>query len=181
MSKILLRQKLLRKRTKIFDRYSKENEITKKLKKIINNKGLIIGCYYATNFEVNLKTFLQFLLKENFQVCLPFINKLNSHLLFKEIKKNTKLLKGKYNIMVPDNENFLIPRILIIPLVGFDLKKNRIGYGGGYYDRTIEFYEKTDSIFKIGIAFDEQETKNLPIEKYDKKLDIIITPSRLVV
>ena len=90
-------------------------------------------------------------------------------------------MKGKYNIMVPDNENFLIPRILIIPLVGFDLKKNRIGYGGGYYDRTIEFYEKTDSIFKIGIAFDEQETKNLPIEKYDKKLDIIITPSRLVV
>ena len=74
----------------------------------------------------------------------------------------------------------LQPNIIIIPLVGFDTFKNRIGYGGGYYDRTIAYLEKKNQILKLGIAFDEQETDKISVEKYDKRLDVVITPSRLI-
>ena len=60
-------------------------------------------------------------------------------------------------------------------------KGYRIGYGGGYYDRTIEYLEKKNEILKLGIAFDEQEIMKIPKEKYDKKLDIIVTPTRLII
>ena len=61
--------------------------------------------------------------------------------------------------------------MILMPIVGFDLQKNRLGYGGGYYDRTISFWRKSE-VFKIGIGFDEQEVKSLPSHKYDKKLDL---------
>jgi 5-formyltetrahydrofolate cyclo-ligase len=82
--------------------------------------------------------------------------------------------------MHPNNEIILIPNIILIPLVGFDESKNRIGYGGGYYDRTIEYLEKKNDVLKLGVAFDEQETIKIPNGKYDKKLDIIITQTRLI-
>jgi 5-formyltetrahydrofolate cyclo-ligase len=74
----------------------------------------------------------------------------------------------------------MVPRVLIVPLVAFDSNKNRLGYGGGYYDRTISFLEKKGEVFKIGVGFDEQEVKNLPFYQYDKKLDVVVTPSRLI-
>ena len=63
-------------------------------------------------------------------------------------------------------------------MVAFDIKKNRIGYGGGYYDRTISFLKNKRKIFTIGVAFDEQEIEKVPIMEFDKKLDLIITPTR---
>ena len=83
--------------------------------------------------------------------------------------------------MHPDTEIFVTPNIILVPMVGFDLYKNRIGYGGGYYDRTIEHLEKKNEILKLGVAFDEQEIMKIPNEKYYKKLDIIVTPTRLII
>ena len=83
--------------------------------------------------------------------------------------------------MYPDTEIKVIPNIILVPLVGFDLCKNRLGYGGGYYDRTIEYLEKKNEVLKIGVAFDEQEIVKIPNEKYDKRLDIIATPTRLII
>ena len=92
----------------------------------------------------------------------------------------TKLVSGRYKIPTPQNDNFLLPSVLLVPLVGFDVNKNRIGYGGGFYDRTINFLKKEKNILSIGIGFDEQEFKNIPVEKNDMKLDMIITQTRII-
>ena len=181
MDKLILRKNLLIKRSKVKNRSKKEYNIFQRLETIINNSSLIVAGYLSVKSEVNLGLFLNFLLKNKFSLCLPYIKKSGSYLFFKELTKNTKLVKGKYNIMHPNNEMLITPNIILIPLVGFDLSKNRIGYGGGYYDRTIEFLEKKNDVLKLGVAFDEQETIKIPNDKYDKKLDIIITPTRLII
>ena len=65
--------------------------------------------------------------------------------------------------------------MLLVPLVAFDNKLNRLGYGGGYYDRYISKCKSSNKIIKVGIGFSFQKVKSLPIDKYDKKLDFIIT------
>ena len=74
----------------------------------------------------------------------------------------------------------IFPKILLIPLVGFDNQLNRLGYGGGYYDRYITKVQQNEHLIKIGIGFSFQKVKNLPINKYDKKLDFIITENNFI-
>ena len=69
----------------------------------------------------------------------------------------------------------IYPDVILVPLVAFDVNLNRLGYGGGYYDRIIQKLENKKKILKIGLAFSFQRVKKVPIFKYDKKLDYILT------
>ena len=73
----------------------------------------------------------------------------------------------------------IVPDIIFVPLVGYDDNLNRLGYGGGFYDRYFEKNLKLKKIHKIGLAFSFQKIKKLPINKFDKKLDKIITEKRI--
>ena len=74
----------------------------------------------------------------------------------------------------------IYPDILLVPLVAFDKKLNRLGYGGGYYDRLIEKLTKRKKILKIGLAFSVQKINKVPINKYDKKLDYVLTNKYII-
>ena len=80
-----------------------------------------------------------------------------------------------YGIPEPVSKNKADPEILLIPLVGFDRQLNRLGYGGGFYDRYISKIKKNKKIIKIGLGFSFQKIDKLPINKHDKKLDYILT------
>ena len=82
---------------------------------------------------------------------------------------------NKYGIPETISEKKVYPGVLLVPLVAFDKQLNRLGYGGGYYDRYISKFQVSHKIIKIGIGFSFQKVKSLPINKYDKKLDFIIT------
>lgn len=110
----------------------------------------------------------------------PFANK---KLLFVLYKKNTNLIINKFNIPEPElNILNLIPLdlldIVFVPIIAFDKKGNRLGSGGGYYDRTFQNSKKKNTLL-IGIAYDFQEVKEIKKEKWDVTLDIIITPSKI--
>ncbi len=176
-----LRKRIMKSRRLVQNRHYKEKKINEKLIKLINENNIIISTYYPFNHEVNINYFSKYLLGKNQRIALPVIDKSHSHLLFKEWKRKDNLVPGRYGIMTPTNNIFLTPKILIIPMVAFDSNKNRLGYGGGYYDRTISILEKKSKILKFGIAFDEQETKNVPIFDFDKKMDLIVTQSRIII
>ena len=72
------------------------------------------------------------------------------------------------------------PDVIFVPLVAFDDDKNRIGYGGGFYDRYIEKISKIKKCKTIGLAFSSQKVKSIKSEKFDKKLDIIMTEKCLL-
>ena len=73
----------------------------------------------------------------------------------------------------------IVPDLILVPLVGYDNNLNRLGYGGGFYDRYFEKNLKLNQIHKIGLAFSFQKIKKLPINKFDKKLDRIITEKKI--
>ena len=94
---------------------------------------------------------------------------------FFEWSFNDPLNINKYGIPEPITNKIIYPDILLVPLVAYDKNYNRIGYGGGFYDRYINRIKKIKKVLTIGIAFSYQEVKKIPIEKNDIKLDVIIT------
>ena len=145
----------------------------KEVKKNISKKK-IIGGYYPVNFEIDILEFLEKLEMKGLQLCLPIVKKDNKMDFYSWSTKN--LLKlNKYGIPEPEQIKKVFPDIILVPLVAFDSRLYRIGYGGGYYDRYIEKLSNKKNLLKIGIAHSCQKINRVPTNKYDKKLDIIIT------
>ena len=94
---------------------------------------------------------------------------------FYEWSFQDSLRVSQQGIPEPNTKIKVIPDVLIVPLVGFDRHKFRLGYGGGFYDRTIAHLEKKKKITTIGIGFYDQRIEELPRMKFDKRLDLIIT------
>ncbi len=148
-------------------------KIFKEIKKNISKKK-IVGGYYPVNFEINILEFLEKLEIKGVQLCLPIVKKDNKMDFYSWSTKN--LLKlNKYGIPEPEQIKKVFPDIILVPLVAFDSRLYRIGYGGGYYDRYIEKLSNKKNLLKIGIAHSCQKINKVPVNKYDKKLDIIIT------
>ena len=146
-------------------------------KEKINEKN--IGGYYPVNFEVDDLHILKEFEKKKFNISLPVIKK-NYDMKFYKWSFNEPLKINKYGIPEPDSNVLIYPDVLLIPLVAFDKKLNRLGYGGGYYDRIIEKLSKKKKILKIGLALSVQKINKIPINKYDKKLDYIVTNKGIV-
>ena len=145
-----------------------------------NNYNLkIIGGYYPTNYEIDDLEMLDYFFKRGSTISLPKIRK-KSQMEFHKWFKNDLLLINKYGIPEPETNNILYPDILFVPLVAFDKKLNRLGYGGGFYDRYIQKISKIKKIVKVGLAFSFQKLKTIPVNKHDKKLDIIITEKEII-
>ena len=175
MSKESLRKKLINLRKTNF----KEQGITliqfKKILKIHNLKKKInIGGYYPINSEVGCLDVLEKLEKSKFKISLP-VTKKNNNMDFYEWSFKDSLKVNFQGIPEPNTKKKVFPDVLIVPLVGFDNNKFRLGYGGGFYDRYISKLVKFKKVLTVGFAFPFQEVKNIPINKYDKKLDFILT------
>ena len=141
-------------------------------KKKIKNK--IIGGYYPYNYEMNVIPVLEKFEKSNYLISLPKIGK-NSEMNFFQWSFKEPLNINKYGIPEPISNNIKYPDILLVPLVAYDKNFNRIGYGGGFYDRYINRIKKIKKIITIGLAYSFQRVKKIPFDKYDIKLDFIIT------
>ena len=85
---------------------------------------------------------------------------------------------NKFGIPEPSSNKIMYPSILLVPLVAFDKHFNRIGYGGGFYDRYIKKNRESKKIITIGLAYSFQKVKKVPVNNYDIKLDFIITEKK---
>ncbi len=179
MIKLKLRRKILKIR---------KNNYHKKLKifpKIINSflkkkniKFKTLGGYYPFNYEIDDMEILNFFEKKKIKISLPIIKKYNQMDFFEHSFKNPFKI-NKYGILEPISSKKIYPDLIFIPLVAFDSNLNRLGYGGGFYDRYLEKIDNIKRIIKIGLAFSYQRVKNIPTSKYDKKLDYIITEKEI--
>ena len=180
MLKSKLRNKILKIRKKV---NTKNIQIDfTQLIKILKNEQInkkIIGGYYPVNFEIDDLSLLRKFEKKKFKISLPVIKK-NFQMEFHKWKFSDPLKVNKYGIPEPKIRNIIYPDVLLIPLVAFDKNLNRLGYGGGYYDRLIEKLSKKKKIIKIGLAFSIQKVDKVPINVYDKKLDYVVTNKYIV-
>ena len=178
MNKFQIRKKILRIRKK--NNFKKLKINFKHLLNIIkseNIKGKNVGGYYPYNYEVDVIEILKEFEKKNFLISLPKIKK-NFQMDFFKWSSSNPLLVNKYGIPEPVTNKISYPDILLVPLVAFDSEFNRIGYGGGFYDRYIKKIKKIKKIITIGLAFSFQRVSKIKTNKFDIKLDFIITEKK---
>lgn len=149
------------------------------LRNFPNFLNQVISGYKAIKDEPNLDQLYLKLVQTN-NICFP--NIINKNLIFKDWKVGMKFIFNKryqtYELDANNIEKF--PDILLVPLLAADLSGNRLGYGGGFYDRYIYTITKIKKVITIGICFDFQIIKELPVEKHDQKLNFILTDKRLI-
>ncbi|MDB9719002.1 5-formyltetrahydrofolate cyclo-ligase [Candidatus Pelagibacter sp.] len=180
MLKSQLRKKILKIREKINKKNINIdfNQIIKILKKEKINKK-IVGGYYPINFEIDDLVLLRNFEKNRFSISLPVIKK-NFQMDFYKWSFSDPLKVNKYGIPEPEIKKMVYPDILLVPLVAFDKNLNRLGYGGGFYDRLICKLSKKKKIIKIGLALSIQKIDRVPINEYDQKLDYIVTNEYII-
>ena len=154
------------------------NQILEILRKEKITRG-IIGGYYPVNFEVDDLVILKKFEKDKFNISLPVIKK-KFQMNFYKWSFSDLLKINKYGIPEPETKKIVNPDVLLIPLVAFDKNLNRLGYGGGYYDRLIKKLSKKKKIIKIGLAFPFQKINKVPTNVHDQKLDYIVTNKYII-
>ena len=180
MKKSQIRKKFLKLRESKFQKGNIINfkNIIRVLKKS-RIKGKIIGGYYPYNNELDCIQILKKLEKKSYIISLPRI-KNNSQMDFVQWSFKEPLVVNKYGIPEPSIGKVKLPDILLIPLLSFDTNLNRVGYGGGFYDRYIQKVKKRKKPLLVGLAFLFQKVKKIPINKYDMKMDFIVTEKNII-
>ena len=181
--KAYLRKKSLIQRRKKYLKVSKFNFhlIFRLIKKHFSKKKIIIGGYYPSNYEVNILSFLKEASRRKFQVALPVIKSLTA-MSFKSWIFKEPLYVNKFGILEPINSGKnIIPDLVMVPLAAFDNNLNRIGYGKGYYDRSLKKINKIKkNVISLGIAYSFQKCQKIPTNKHDFKLDYIFTEKGII-
>jgi len=140
----------------------------------------IVAGFLPIQTEINIIPLLHELVTEQCQLCLPVTPMEPGCLLFRTFSFGQKLELGPYNTKHPNEGSFhVFPDLVLVPLLTFDKNYYRLGYGGGFYDRYFEKNSSLKKIIKIGLAFSFQKIKKLPVNKFDKKIDRVITEKKI--
>jgi 5-formyltetrahydrofolate cyclo-ligase len=113
-------------------------------------------------------------------VAVPVITGRGLALRFALWQPGCAMTDGPFGARIPAEMTYVDPEILIVPLVAFDRRGGRLGYGGGFYDRTLEALRARRRTLAIGFAFAAQETDALPLEPTDQPLDLIVTEQGVI-
>ena len=112
--------------------------------------------------------------------CLPVILGAGQPLTFREWTPGCDMIKGAFGAQIPATGDTITPEILIVPLVAFSRAGGRLGYGGGFYDRTLEQLRAHKPTLAIGFAYAAQEFDDIPLEPTDQPLDLIVTEQGII-
>lgn len=138
-----------------------------------------VGGYWPIRSEVDPRPLMEALLGRGQDVALSQI--LHPHLSWRLWQPGDVLVKGGFGVREPGPDApEVFPVALLVPLVAFDRRGGRIGYGKGHFDRAIAALEAQHSILTIGLAYAVQEIEQVPVEPHDRLLDVIITESELI-
>ena len=181
--KAYLRKKSLIQRRKKYLTANKFNFnlIFKIIKKHFSKKKIIIAGYYPSSYEVDILNFLEKASKKNFRVVLPVV-KSSTTMSFKSWIFKEPLYVNQFGMLEPkDSSKNIIPDLIMVPLAAFDSSLNRIGYGKGYYDRSLKKISKIKkNAISLGIAYSFQKCQKIPTNKHDFKLDYIFTEKGII-
>lgn len=108
-------------------------------------------------------------------VCVPVIIAAGQALRFREWTPGCRMEAGAFGAEIPAEGAWVEPDVLVVPMVGFDRRGYRLGYGGGFYDRTLEALRAKRPTLAVGFAFSAQEMVEVPIDQYDQRLDLLVT------
>ena len=174
----LRKQYFFARRKKYFEiKTSFFNPLIKLIKKKYKKKNVNLSSYYPSSFEVNVLKLFETDIINKLKILLPVLTGNNNMMHFYKWEKNNVLQINHFGMLEPALlSDHIVPDIMLVPLLAYDKQNNRLGYGGGFYDRYLNKYLKTHSnILTIGIAFSFQKHHKLPASNNDVKLNYILT------
>jgi 5-formyltetrahydrofolate cyclo-ligase len=145
--------------------------------------GAVVSLYYPIKDELDTEPLAAALAERGTAIALPIVGAKNRPLIFRAYRSGDKLIAGAYGEQVPtEGARQVRPTIIVAPLLAFTRAGGRLGYGGGYYDRTLETLranaKSEGDILAAGFGFGAQEVDALPLEPLDQPLDWIVTERR---
>jgi len=157
-------------------------EVFEELKEYIDFKKIKdVASFISIRSEISTNQLNKRILELNKTLSFPVIKKYSEELVFKKADSNDSFKLGKFNIPEPINQNDqILPQLFFVPCLGFDLDGYRLGYGGGFYDKTFAKLKNLNLMFyAVGFAFDDQKQIKIPRENFDYKLDFVLTEKQL--
>lgn len=148
------------------------------LKGVAYGSHRVVAGYYPIRHELDTRPLLLHLADRSHRIALPCIEKHTEGLVFRYWDPSEPLVRHPvYPVMQPSSLSAVCcPSLIIIPLLAFDTKGNRLGYGGGFYDRTLQRMRKqVPGLLTAGYGYDFQRTPSLPAEPHDQALDYVVT------
>lgn len=142
--------------------------------------GIVSG-FHPYRSEINVLPLMARLASEGWTTALPVVIAKRQPLLFRQWFPGDPLVDGTWNLSVPrENAPAVEPDLLLVPLLAFDRHGYRLGYGGGFYDRTLALLRAKKPITAIGVAYAEQEMDRVPVGSDDARLDAVLTERGLM-
>ncbi len=135
----------------------------------------VIAGYMPIQTEIDPRPAMQELHALGHKLCLPVITGRDQPLIFREWHPDAQLIEGEFGAKIPASGAELKPDLMLLPLVAFDNHGARLGYGGGYYDRTLAKLRAKADVTALGFAFAAQELRDIPCERTDEPLDGVVT------
>jgi 5-formyltetrahydrofolate cyclo-ligase len=141
---------------------------------LAGTEGRVVSGYLPIRTEANPLPAMERLAASN-TVCVPVIAGKGRPLVFREWRPGCRLVEGPFRVMVPETGAWCTPDLLIVPMLAFDARLYRLGYGGGFYDRTLATLRAAGPVQALGFAYAAQEDDALPVEPTDQPLDALVT------
>jgi 5-formyltetrahydrofolate cyclo-ligase len=182
LDKTELRRHALKMRAKFNHRPAAAEAVTAALKKLFHklSHGRTIAGYYTMGDEMDCRPAVTAAAEAGYPTCLP-VAAHGQHLIFRAWKSGEPLETGPFGTLHPVHAApVVVPDVLLVPLLAFDKTGHRLGYGAGYYDRTLSALRAQREVLAIGLAYDAQEVAALPAEANDQPLDMVVTERRIL-
>ena len=185
---IFLKKQQRKKLTSIRKIINKKNTYRfnpKNIDQLLKNKKLnnlkIVSSFFSIKSEIPTTDLNKYLISKNKILSFPVVSTKSKILSFRQFKKNQNLIEGNYKIPEPPLENEeLIPNLIFVPCLAFDIQGYRLGYGGGYYDRTFAYFNNINHQFiSVGFAYDDQKIDSVVRDRFDYKLNYVLTEKQL--
>ena len=139
----------------------------------------VVSGFWPMGDEIDIRPLLEVLIARGHPVALPTVVRRGEPLLFRAWLPGDALIAGALGTSVPSKDKpELRPQIVITPLLAFDARGYRVGYGAGYYDMTLAQLRADGNVVAVGVGYDAQEVDAVPIEGWDQPLDWIVTDRR---
>lgn len=146
-----------------------------------NSQNNVISAFHSFGTEISTFELFDKLVAEGWVTALPVVIAKNTPLVFRQWAPGETLVLGRWDIRVPpEAAPVVLPDVLLVPLLAFDRKGYRLGYGGGFYDRTLEKLRGLKKVTAIGIAYAGQEVDAVPRDDFDQRLDWIMTEKETI-
>lgn len=157
----------------------KVSSFAKQIISLSNKTSPIIALYLAIGSELKLSVLADALISQGAKIAMPVVVEKNSPLIFRQWHPNCDMAADMFDILAPSNKNpALNPDIIVLPSLAFDVKGGRLGYGGGFYDRTLAAIK--GEIITIVVGYAAQKVEKVPMGLHDLSVGYILTENELL-